>query len=52
MLSQCHSLHKLDIGVSEGTKNARIGSGPVKVLDDLAGTGLKDLEIRVKEVSL
>jgi hypothetical protein len=52
MLSQCRSLHKLSIGVSEGTKDGRVGSGPVKVLDDLAGTGLKNLEIRVRKVSL
>jgi hypothetical protein len=30
------------------TKDARIRSGPVKVLNDFAGTGLKDLEIRVR----
>ena len=52
MLSQCRSLHKLGIGVSEDTKDGRMGSGTVKGLDALAGTGLKDLEIRVREVSL
>jgi len=52
MLSQCRSLHKLGIGVSEDTKDGRMESGPVKALDVLTGTGLKDLEIRVREVSL
>lgn len=52
MLSQCRSLHRLGIGVSEDTKDERIGSGPVKGLDALAGMGLTDLEVRVREVSL
>jgi len=51
-LSQCRSLHKLGIGVSMDTKDARIRSGPVKVLNDFAGTVSKDLEIRVREVCL
>jgi hypothetical protein len=52
MLSQCRSLHRLGIGVSEDTKDGRMGSGPVKGLDALAGMGLTDLEVRVREVSL
>jgi hypothetical protein len=52
MLSQCRSLQKLGSGVSEDTKDGRMGSGTDEGLDALMGMGLTDLEVRVIEVSL
>jgi hypothetical protein len=49
MLRECISLRKLGIGVCEQTKDG-IGEGPVKGLESLRGMGLKNLEVRVREV--
>jgi hypothetical protein len=51
LLSECRSLRRLGIGVSEETRDERMGSGPLKGLEALTGMGLKDLEVRVREVS-
>ena len=50
LLSECRSLRRLGIGVSEETRDERMGSGPVKGLEALTGMGLKELEVRVREV--
>lgn len=50
LLSECRSLRSLGIGVSEETRDERMGSGPVKGLEALTGMELKDLEVRVREV--
>jgi hypothetical protein len=50
LLSECRSLRRLGIGVSEETRDERMGSGPVKGLEALTGMGLKDLEVKVREV--
>ncbi|KAE9380156.1 hypothetical protein N431DRAFT_552360 [Stipitochalara longipes BDJ] len=52
MLIGCRSLRKFGVGVSEHTKDHRMGDGPIKGLEALTGLGFRDLEVRVREVSL
>lgn len=49
ILRECIYLRKLGIGVCEKTKEG-MGAGPVKGLESLRGLGLKNLEVRVREV--
>jgi hypothetical protein len=51
MLRECVSLKKLGIGISVETKDG-MEEGPLKGLDVLSGMGLKDLELRVREIWL